>query len=160
MTWPQLPGGARARSSWRPGFVGIGVGVGAGLVIARRGLGRPPPAPRARGVHAAGDERASGRWAAAVAVTAGIAEELVFRGLFLALGIGLFGLSPLSRPRSSSRVVFGLAHVYQGARGVLLAAVLGGVLAALALHTESLLPAILLHVLIDLRSLLLMPARA
>jgi len=44
--------------------------------------------------------------------------------------------------------------------GVLATAVLGGVLAALALYTESLLPAILLHGLIDLRSLLLMPARA
>lgn len=98
-------------------------------------------------------------WAAGVAVAAGVAEELVFRGLFLALGIGLCGLSPLPAAIFVS-AVFGMAHVYQGVAGVLTTAVLGGVLAAVALTAESLLPAILLHVLIDLRSLLLVPARA
>lgn len=156
LAWPRLPGGLVLPLAVGA-FVGVAIGIGAGLVIARRG-GMPPPAPDhvAFMLPATSGER---RWAAAVAVTAGIAEELVFRGLFLALGIGLFGLSPVAAAILVS-VVFGLAHVYQGARGVFLTAVLGGVLAALALHTESLLPAILLHVLIDLRSLLLMPARA
>lgn len=94
------------------------------------------------------------RWAGAVALTAGIAEELVFRGLFLALGIGLLGVSPLLAAVFVT-IVFALAHVYQGMAGVLGAAVLGGILAAIALSTESLLPAIVLHVLIDVRSLLL-----
>jgi len=158
VAWPQLPGGV-ALPIAVGAFVGVAGGIVAGLVIARRGAtssAAAPPEHIAFMLPATSRERG---WAAGVAVTAGITEEVVFRGLFLALGIGLFGVSPLLAAILVS-AVFGLAHVYQGAVGVLGTALLGGVLAALALGTESLLPAILLHVLVDLRSLLLVPERA
>jgi membrane protease YdiL (CAAX protease family) len=49
---------------------------------------------------------------------------------------------------------FGLAHAYQGVAGVLTTGVLGGVLAAVYLQTGSLLLPVVLHVVIDLRFLL------
>jgi membrane protease YdiL (CAAX protease family) len=46
---------------------------------------------------------------------------------------------------------FGLAHVYQGLRNVVLTGVVGAVLASLTLATATLLPAITIHVVIYLR---------
>jgi len=154
IAWPQLPHGPALPIAVGV-LVGIAVGVGIGIRQARRDA-TPAPAPEhiTFMLPATSRER---RWAAGVAVTAGIAEELVFRGLFLALGVGLFGLSAVPAAVLVT-VVFALAHVYQGVPGVLMTAVLGAILAALALNTESLLLVIVLHVLIDLRSLLLAPA--
>jgi len=50
---------------------------------------------------------------------------------------------------------FGFAHLYQGTRGVLLTGLVGAYLAWLTLSTGSLLPAIVIHALIDLRVLAL-----
>lgn len=89
-----------------------------------------------------------------VAVTAGVVEELAYRFFLLNyLAWVLPGVSPyiLLVPAS---VVFGLVHVYQGARGVILTGVLGLVLGA-AYLVAGLLPAIVLHTLIDLRVLLI-----
>lgn len=151
--WPQLPAGI-ALGVVTGAFIGLAIGVGVGIVLARRGR-TPAPAPETVAflLPVTANER---RWAAGVAVTAGVAEELVFRGLFLALAIGLGGLSPLLAAVCVS-VVFGVAHLYQGAQGVLVTGLLGGLLAAIVLNTESLLPAIALHVLVDLRSLLPTP---
>jgi membrane protease YdiL (CAAX protease family) len=66
----------------------------------------------------------TGLWWAAVAVSAGICEELVFRGWFLATlrsELGMGGLSLLI----AAAAIFGLAHVYQGVSGVILTAVVG-----------------------------------
>lgn len=90
---------------------------------------------------------------AGVAVTAGIAEELIYRGFLLRyLAADPWGLSALPALAVSS-VVFGLAHAGQGARGVLVTAVVGVVMGGLFLASGSLLPPILLHTLIDLRAL-------
>lgn len=90
---------------------------------------------------------------AGVAVTAGIAEELIYRGFLLRyLAAGPWGLSALAALAVSS-AVFGLAHAGQGARGVLLTAVVGVAMGGLFLASGSLLPPILLHTLIDLRAL-------
>jgi uncharacterized protein len=92
---------------------------------------------------------------AAVAVTAGICEELLYRGFGLAAlrwaapGLGhpaLIGLTAAA---------FGLAHLYQGPRGVVLTGLAGAYLAWIAIATGSLLPAMLLHALLDLRILAL-----
>jgi membrane protease YdiL (CAAX protease family) len=90
---------------------------------------------------------------AGVAVTAGIAEELIYRGFLLRyLAAGPWGLSAFAALAVSS-AVFGLAHAGQGARGVLLTAVVGMAMGGLFLASGSLLPPILLHTLIDLRAL-------
>ena len=100
------------------------------------------------------------RWAyAGVAVTAGVTEELLYRGWlvwFLALAAPVGGYAGAI---VVSSVAFGLGHAYQGVRGVLLAGAAGFGLALLAFSTGSLLLPVLLHALVDLRVLLLLPRR-
>jgi membrane protease YdiL (CAAX protease family) len=50
-------------------------------------------------------------------------------------------------------VVFGLAHLYQGPRGVVLTGLAGAVFASMTITTGSLLPAIAVHAMVDLRIL-------
>jgi membrane protease YdiL (CAAX protease family) len=92
-----------------------------------------------------------------LAVTAGVTEELLYRA---------FGLSYVHWlwPDMSSDVAvlitsaaFGLAHLYQGWKNVLLTGLLGFIFAGLTIETRSVLPAILVHTLLDLRLLLLTP---
>jgi uncharacterized protein len=90
-----------------------------------------------------------------VAVTAGVCEEVLYRGVLLAVAAVLLpGLGPV-RLVLVAGLVFGLAHLYQGPLGILTAAVLGGCLAVLYLGSGSLLLPVLYHVLIDLRVLVL-----
>lgn len=87
---------------------------------------------------------------AAVAVSAGICEELVFRGWLLATlhsELGLAGLTLLV----VSATIFGLAHIYQGAAGVVLTALVGAFFCVVYVKTGSLLVPILLHIAIDIR---------
>jgi membrane protease YdiL (CAAX protease family) len=88
-----------------------------------------------------------------LAVTAGICEELLYRGFGLAAlrwavpGIGHPALIAVTA------VAFGLAHLYQGPAGMVLTGLLGGYFAWIAISTGSLLPVMLLHALVDLRIL-------
>jgi len=99
--------------------------------------------------------RAELRYGAALAINAGVVEELLFR---LALPALVFGLT-----RSAvaavvvSIVVFALLHVYQGVAGIVGALVIGTLLMAVYLATGSILVAIVVHALFDLRSLVLIP---
>jgi membrane protease YdiL (CAAX protease family) len=96
---------------------------------------------------------------AAVAVTAGVCEEALYRGVLLGLATALApGLAP-ARLALLSAVAFGLAHTYQGPLGVLTTAVLGGCLAVLYLGSASLLLPVLYHLLVDLRILVLTGGR-
>jgi uncharacterized protein len=103
--------------------------------------------------------RAERRLFTLVGVTAGVCEEWLYRGFFLAVVAALTGGLSLPLMTLVGAAAFGLAHAYQGVAGVLTTGVLGGVLAALYLDTGSLLVPVLLHVLIDLR-FLLVPAAA
>jgi membrane protease YdiL (CAAX protease family) len=49
--------------------------------------------------------------------------------------------------------VFGLAHLYQGLRGVVLTGLVGAAFASMTLTTGSLVPAIAVHAMVDLRIL-------
>lgn len=93
-----------------------------------------------------------------VGLTAGICEEWLYRGFFLAVVAALAGGLPTGLLVVVGALAFGLAHAYQGRVGVLTTGLLGGVMAALYLETGSLLLPVLLHALIDLR-FLLVPAR-
>jgi hypothetical protein len=93
-----------------------------------------------------------------VGVTAGVCEEWLYRGFFLAVVAALAGGMPTGVLVVVAAVAFGLAHAYQGRAGVLTTGLLGGVMAALYLQTGSLLLPVLLHAAIDLR-FLLVPAR-
>ncbi len=94
-----------------------------------------------------------------VGLTAGICEEWLYRGFFLAVVAAVAGGLPSWALVVVAAVAFGLAHAYQGRAGILLTGVLGGVMAALYLGTGSLLLPVLLHAAIDLR-FLLVPTRA
>jgi uncharacterized protein len=95
----------------------------------------------------------------AVGVTAGVCEEWLYRGFFLAVVAALAGGLPTGVLVVIAALAFGLAHAYQGRVGVLTTGLLGGVMAALYLQTGSLLLPVLLHAAIDLR-FLLVPSRA
>ena len=83
---------------------------------------------------------------AALGVTAGICEELIYRGFLIAW----FALwLPLWAAVFVAAAVFGLAHLYQGAGGVAKTGVVGLVMGGLYVLGGSLLPPILLHAAID-----------
>lgn len=84
---------------------------------------------------------------AALAVTAGICEEVLYRGYLLYyLRLWLPGAAAVG----AAIVVFGLAHAYQGARGILLTMLAGGAAMALYLLTGSLMAPMVLHATVDL----------
>lgn len=90
---------------------------------------------------------------AGVSVTAGVTEELIYRGFLMRyLAAGPWGLSAVAALAVSS-LAFGVAHAGQGAKGMLLTGVLGLLMGGLFLASGSLLLPILLHTLIDLRAL-------
>jgi len=89
-----------------------------------------------------------------VGVTAGVCEEWLYRGFFLAAVAALAPGLPHGLLVLVAGAAFGLAHAYQGLSGIVTTGVLGGVLAAVYLGTGSLLLPVLLHAAIDLRFLL------
>lgn len=96
-------------------------------------------------------------WFAVLAITAGITEEVIWRGLLLALLVAFVPGLPAYAQALVLAVAFGWAHLYQGVRGMLGTAILGGVLTALYLTTGSLLLPVIVHVLIDLAAMLQTP---
>lgn len=100
------------------------------------------------------EERA---WFAAVCVSAGICEEVIFRGFLiryldaLPLGLNLWGAV------IASAVIFGINHGYQGWKGMVVTSILALVFTALFLLTGSLWIPIAMHALLDLRILVILP---
>lgn len=84
----------------------------------------------------------------ALSVSAGICEELTFRGFLLTALMVATGSTVLAVLLSS--VVFGLMHAHQGAGGALRAAGLGAVLCVPVLLTGSLYPSMAAHALTDI----------
>jgi hypothetical protein len=85
----------------------------------------------------------------AVSITAGVCEEVLFRGFLLwyfAVWVGVWPAAVLSS------IVFGVGHVYLGVRQIPNTAIIGLVMATLAILSGSLWPAMLLHAAIDWNS--------
>jgi uncharacterized protein len=99
--------------------------------------------------------RAELPYGAALSINAGIVEELLFRLAMPALIFAFTNNVVISVV--GSVVVFGALHAYQGIAGVVGATVIGAVLMAVYLGTESIVVAIVVHALFDLRSLVLIP---
>lgn len=97
-----------------------------------------PDAPRERAV-----------WGL-VSLAIGVAEELVYRGLFVLYAAALLGVSPWWLVLPSS-VVFALNHRYQGWFGVVATGALGLGFAIMTVMAGSLWPAIVLHAAFDYR---------
>ena len=85
---------------------------------------------------------------AGLSVSAGIAEELVFRSFLLAALLVAGATLPVAA--SLGVVVFALSHAYQGTVGVIRVALLGALLTAPLLLTGSVYPAMAAHALLDL----------
>jgi len=96
------------------------------------------------------------RWTfAALAVTAGICEEILFRGFGFAYVRWLWPDASNTWVIVITSLGFGLAHLYQGVRGVALTGLAGIALASFTTSTGSLVAAIVAHAMIDLRILAL-----
>jgi len=87
-------------------------------------------------------------WWAAVSLSAGFSEELIFRGYLIWAFQPLLGLWCAA---ALSLVVFTSGHAYNGAAGVLGAGVVGAFLTAAVLIFGSLWPAVAMHLLLDLQ---------
>jgi membrane protease YdiL (CAAX protease family) len=85
---------------------------------------------------------------AAVSITAGICEELLFRGFLMwyFAGWGIVAAVVVSS------LLFGFAHIYQGIQSVPRTGILGLVLCLIVVAAGSLWPAIIIHAAIDLNS--------
>lgn len=97
--------------------------------------------------HVLPHDRSELRWFRAVALTAGCCEEFVYRGV---LPLVLAAWLPAGLVVPVATLAFGLAHLYQGVRGVVKVTCVGAVMATLAWLCDSLWPAIALHALMDL----------
>lgn len=128
--------------------------VAAGLwVRGRRRGGRPAPIHGwlAALIPRTARER---RLAVAVAFTAGITEEAVYRGLLIGVGTHVFDL-PLVLVVFVSLALFVANHAYQGRRGTLRVGVFGSLVTIIYLNSGSILLAVVVHITQNLVALLL-----
>lgn len=93
--------------------------------------------------------RTSPEWVrfGALAVTAGVCEEFIYRGVAFALVTETFGVIAAVVVTS---VAFGAGHAYQGVSGMFRTGLLGAVFAGIVLTTGALWLAMALHALADL----------
>jgi len=82
----------------------------------------------------------------AAAVTAGICEEVQYRGYLLWY---FQSLVPGAAAIAAAILAFGVAHSYQGVRGIVATGMAGALAMAVYLLTESLVAPMLLHVTLD-----------
>lgn len=95
-------------------------------------------------------------WTAALSINAGVGEEVMYR---LALPLVLFQITGDGAVALLlAAVLFAAAHAYQGWIGLIATFVVGLFLTAIYLLAGSIWPVMLIHALIDLRTLVLMPA--
>ena len=92
-----------------------------------------------------------------VCVTAGVAEEWIYRGFLLHYLVGVLpGVNGWWIVLIAA-AMFGIAHAYQGKTGTMLTGVLGFIFCVLYVRMGSLLLPMILHALVDLRIFLLLP---
>jgi uncharacterized protein len=97
------------------------------------------------------------RWWWLVCITAGICEEVVYRGFLLHYFHTLpFHLS-LVWAMVVSSVIFGIGHLYQGVAGGVQTAIVGFAFAVMFVMTGSLVVPIVVHAVMDLRVLAMLP---
>jgi membrane protease YdiL (CAAX protease family) len=97
------------------------------------------------------------RWWWLVCITAGICEEVVYRGFLLHYFHTLPFHFGLTWALVVSSVIFGGGHLYQGVGRAVPVAALGFVLGAIFLATGNLLLPMIVHAVMDLRVLAMLP---
>ena len=144
------------------GGLGIGLLIAALVAVSVLTLVGARSARREGGVVMVGDiaallprNRPELGWGAALSLNAGVVEEALFRLALPALLVVATG-EPLSAFALAS-LVFGVLHVYQGAVGVMATTVLGLLFSALYVVSGSIVLVMVLHALLDLRTLVVIP---
>jgi len=87
------------------------------------------------------------RWFVGLSATAGVCEELLYRGMLLTSLTAVIGLWPAV---VLSSLIFGLGHAYQGVGGVLKTSLAGLVAAGIVLATGSLYVTMIMHAVLDM----------
>lgn len=130
------------------GFLAV---VGQGLLCASSAARRRAAAPAfARLAYMLPVSPRERRWWIVLSLTAGICEELLYRGYLFHFIDAALGLVPAWL---LSAAAFGVAHLYQGWRGIVPATLAGLLFGLLAVGTGSLALPIVVHVLVDLQVL-------
>jgi membrane protease YdiL (CAAX protease family) len=170
--WAQVPQALAAAQRWQPiaaarAFLAsdaglpvaivIGVLVLAGLVLPVVLLRHPLDEAPAIGDIRALLPRTRGElpYGAGLSLSAGVFEELLFRLGLPALVFAVTGDALVAF--LGATLLFGVLHVYQGPLGIVFSTVLGAIFVVLYLVAGSILVPIALHVVIDLRSMVLIP---
>jgi membrane protease YdiL (CAAX protease family) len=174
--WAYVPLVLRGTQDWAPvvalrGFLGTAPGVVVSIVaVVMVVAALIAPVLLLRGnsldeIPAVGDIRAllprvrgELKYGAGLGLQAGLFEELLFRLALPALLFGIVGNGPLAFGLAC--LLFGMLHLYQGLPGILVATLLGVVFATLYVVTGSIVAPVVLHALVDLRSLVLIPITA
>ena len=91
-----------------------------------------------------------------VALTAGICEEIIFRGLLLLILQALFPNLSILFIIIIACVIFGIGHLYQGVTGIIKTTIGGAVFCCLYIVTNSLIIGIIGHYLMDFSSAFLL----
>jgi sarcosine oxidase len=141
-----------------PFFVGLAVALAAGVAVVavqrRRALADDEALAKARErlshveVMLPHDAREA-RWFYGLSFTAGVCEEVLYRGYmiwYLAHGLGLWPAAGVAS------LIFGIGHSYQGWRGVLATTCVGAAFAGMYLTSGSLLLPAIAHVLVDVHA--------
>jgi membrane protease YdiL (CAAX protease family) len=138
-------------------YAALGIAIGVALIVAlmalrSRGADRETMLARARArlahveamlPHTVRDLRLF----SALSLTAGVCEELLFRGFMIWYLQHFMGLIPAA---IVSSVFFGFGHLYQGLKGVLQTGLVGAFMATVYLVSGSLVLPMLIHALMDL----------
>lgn len=84
-----------------------------------------------------------------VSITAGITEEIIYRGLLIFAFGYLFPNLSMWLILLIASIIFGLGHIYQGLTGVIRTTVIGFLFSLIYIGLGSIIPLILLHFLAD-----------
>jgi membrane protease YdiL (CAAX protease family) len=95
------------------------------------------------------------KWYAATAITAGICEELLYRGFLMHYLPATFPFLDWLLVSIISGIIYGLSRAYQGFKGILQTALTGFSFSIVFVLSGSLLPAMVFHILAELRTLML-----
>jgi membrane protease YdiL (CAAX protease family) len=95
------------------------------------------------------------KWYAVTAVTAGICEELLYRGFLMHYLPATFPFLDWLLVAIISGMIYGLSHAYQGLKGILQTALTGFSFSIVFVLSGSLLPAMVFHILAEMRTLML-----
>jgi membrane protease YdiL (CAAX protease family) len=99
-------------------------------------------------------------WWFFVSASAGICEEIVWRGFLYFLLLAVFPSWPIAVVIVVASIMFGAGHFYQGPAGFVKTSLTGILLGCLYVATGSLLPGILLHFIVDYSSAFLLSDEA